>query len=618
MEIIKRKFDGIEYYLVDIYDNEFSFGKVYHFDSGIGPKYCFYQNDTYIPIENKKYLKKIKQKLEFYSDIIYDKINIKKKIIHILTTDILGKRLAPEEEYKLYDEVAKTIHELYPNISYIDTMQVLCDDSGIYYSKLPNQMVGTYNFINGEIRLNFYHKNSDGLFDTVLHESIHKLTNRNSFIKDNMGYIGLIEAATAKICENKYGDKTSHKIFGGDNEIHVNFSNSSTYQLEQVIYRQMIQLVDGPIDIHMADEELIKGSFDVFLINFEVMYGKDLLLYLSHTIKRLALNPNLPEEKQLAYLKKTQDMLLTRAFDKKLLYVETEEDMINYMTELKNFEYTRARIKNDYSFEEYYNHKYNCILKLAREGGMNISKLEEFEYSPVEFMPVRNNPEVTFSEITKRHIQGLCNSISERTIGQKLDLEKCTRIQINNFPISYCLDIVLQNGVPISVVDGICSNDIPIHDKESVIYKDLGIDCNEAEIYEIADDTWMVVNNDGTYETYSRSYETSKIYKGIEKQVDLDFSLEDIEKYKTEFKRNDTQSFLRKFREFLGKLSHRKDILTLPEDTITKPNSNKSRKSFLNQLDPDNNFYGDNSITIQGNSKTNSEKIAKINLDNRE
>lgn len=620
MEIIKREFDEIEYYLVDIYDDEFPFGTVYHFTSGISQKYCFYQDNMYIPIENKKYLKQIKQKLEFCSNIIYNKINIKKKIIHILTTNILSKRLEPEEEYKLCDKVAKTITELYPNISYEDTMKVLYNDSGIYYSKLPNNTRGNYNTINDEIYLNSDYKNSEDPFDIELHEAIHKLTNRNGFIKDNMDYIGLIEAGTAKICENKHVDKTSHEIFGGDNEIHVNFSNSSSYQLEQVIYRQMTQLVDG----HMADEELINGSFDIFLNKFEKMYGKDLLLYLSHITKRLALHPNLPEKKQLNYLKQAQDMLLTRVFDKKLLDVKTEEDMINYMAELKNFEYTRARMKNDYTFEDYYIDKYNYIMELARKRGMNTSRLEEFEYSPVEFLPVKNNPEVTFSEITQRHIEKICHNQSEKLLnGQKLDLEKCTRIQINNFPNSYCVDIVLQNGLPISAIDGIKSNDISVHDKGSSIYKSLGVNRNKAEIYVIADGTYMVVNNDGTFETYSISYETSKIYKGIEKQVDLGFTLEDIEEYETEIKRNDTHSFIHKFRNFFNNLFHRKSILTLPDDTVTKQsnstdNPNKNRKSFLNQLNPNNNFYEDRSVTLPENSKTDSGKIAKINLNTRE
>lgn len=53
MEIIKKDFDGIEYYLIDIYDDEFSFGIVYHFEADIGDKYCFYKDNTYISIENK-------------------------------------------------------------------------------------------------------------------------------------------------------------------------------------------------------------------------------------------------------------------------------------------------------------------------------------------------------------------------------------------------------------------------------------------------------------------------------------------------------------------------------------------------------------------------------------
>ena len=249
MEIVRKNFDGIEYYLIDIYDDEFSFGTVYHFETDIGDKYCFYEENTYIPIENKKYLKKIKEKLEINTNIIYKKLDkdlIKIRMGMLLSRgisdisdikDIFGKieRLNSEEEYEVYDSVSKIINELYPDISYEDTMKALNDDSGIYIFNLAEGTLGNYNNVTNRISLD-KKENLEELEDTKLHEAIHKLTNRNGFIRDNKNFIGLVEGGTAKICENKYGDKTSHIANIGKSKVHLNFSDS-TYPLQQAIYR---------------------------------------------------------------------------------------------------------------------------------------------------------------------------------------------------------------------------------------------------------------------------------------------------------------------------------------------------------------------------------------------
>lgn len=51
MDILKKEWNGIEYYLIDIYETEFSFGIVYHFISDNDEKFCFYKDNTYIPIK---------------------------------------------------------------------------------------------------------------------------------------------------------------------------------------------------------------------------------------------------------------------------------------------------------------------------------------------------------------------------------------------------------------------------------------------------------------------------------------------------------------------------------------------------------------------------------------
>lgn len=626
MEIIRKNFDGIEYYLIDIYDDEFSFGTVYHFEADIGDKYCFYEDNTYIPIENRRYLKKIKEKLEINTNIIYKKLDIDlikaKMLILPMLSNIFEKieRLNVKEESQVYDEVSKIINELYPDIPYQDTMQVLNDNSGIYFSDLIVQ--GSYNLISNKIYLDYYN-NEENLEDTKLHESIHKLTNRNGYIMNNTKLIGLIEGGTAKICENKYGDKTSHSIYIGDTKVHVNFSES-TYTLQQVIYRQMAQLVDP----QLADKELINGTFDIFLNRFKEMYGKDLSLYLSHRAKMLVLNKN--EKKTMRYFKEAQKMLLTKAFAKKRLNVETEEDIVNYMTELKNFEYCVGRIDGDNTFETYYRSKYNDIMKLAEQKGIDLSKIEEFEYSPVEFYPIRNYKKGSVAKSTEEHLRVLCNLYKE------LDVEKCSRIQIKDLPNFYSLDVVLQDRIPVSSVSYDYQRIIK-EDKDSPIYEELGVDCNKSEIYNIADDViskaFMIINSDGTSEVYSKSYETSRIYKGTKNQIDLGITSADIKKYiddhiitltSDENEANSNLSLLNKLKNFFTSFFHRKEItLELPDIVIpniiandSTSNVSKTRRLFLDELNPDNEIYDQSTIgTIEKQSEVNKES-AKYEIEN--
>lgn len=207
---------------------------------------------------------------------------------------------------------------------------------------------------------------------------------------------------------------------------------------------------------------------------------------------------------------------------------------------------------------------------------------------------------------------------------KNLDLEKCTRIQVKDLPNFYNLDVVLQDGIPIS-----SSSYVAKEDKESPIYEDLGVDCKNADIYDIGNngvaEAFMIINSDGTSEVCSRSYETSKIYKGTKNQIDLDITLEDIKRYDEEHNftfsskerignvENSKASPLNKIKNFFSNLVHRKGtILTLPNATVDKYTNNysKTRNSFLSKLNPDNEIYDQSTIgTIEKQSEVNKESI---------
>ena len=615
MDILIKEFDGIEYYLIDIYETEFSFGTVYHFVSKEnGEKFCFYKNDNYIPIRNKIYLRKINEELEINTDILFIKKHIGNKKNKSSKVD--KERWSSEKEYKAYDEVSNIIHELFPDIPYKEVMEILNDNSGIYSDYLEEGCAGQYHHKTKEIYLDKFQKNTYNKKRTVLHECIHKLTDRNGFLrKNNKYFVGLIEGATEKICEDKYGDKTSHMEYLDDKEIHINFSNDATYSLQQIIYRQMSQLIGSK----KSDKSIINGEKS-FFDEFSDLYGKGLLLYLSHRAQRL-LEKSLSEKRKLKYLKEAQTMLLTKVFDKKLLNIQTEEDIINYMTELRNFEYVTARIEDDNTFQDYYNNKYDLIIELAKQKGIDCSKIEHFQYREVNFYPERNFERPRPFEITYEHINNLVYK-------KEIDLSKCTRMQVEPSTNFFNLDIILQNNIPISIVNDAVS--FPINQIEpddeyfDFIKKDFKIEDDEFDIYNIASNTYMIIKKDGSSSIYSKSPNEERIDCLSSSEVDLEITSKDIDDRKLDIEREYIERSYYNYEQIssidLDETENEKGIRALfdnvkrffkrllkieppqlPEPSINQQideinvdhfdNYNTNRSSFVSQLNPDNPIY---------------------------
>lgn len=627
MDILKKEWDGIEYYLIDIYETEFSFGVVYHFVSDDDDKYCFYKNNTYIPIQNKIYLKKINKELNINSDILFLKSPLKQihNIVLKKNHKIVKERWNKEREHKTYIEVSNIIHELFPDISYNDTIKVLDDNSGIYNTYLKDA-IGLYCTKTKEINLDILIKNKNKE-RIILHESIHKLTDRNGFIVNNYKkFWGLIEAGTEKICEDKYGDKTSHTEYLDNKSIRMNFSQDAAYSLPQIIYRQMAELIEPKT----ADKSIINGNKD-FFHKFSDLYGKSLFLYLNHRATRL-LKKSLSEKKKLRYLKQAQTMLLTKAFDKKFSTIQTEEDILNYMTELRNFNFVTAEIEDDTTFQDYYNNKYHAIIQFAQQKGIDTSKIEPFQYTGVDFYPERN------IDVIQMHTQSLSYFNLE-----KIDFSKCTRIQVEPCPNFFNLDIILQDGFPISIIQN--DNPTPVnlieHDDKffDIIRQDFQIEEDNIDLYNISADTCMIIKPDGNLEIYSKNFETDKIYNSIINEVNLEITQKDIEKAILDIeltlmnKTNEADDTSQKIEDKKGitplfnKLKNfvKSTLLNrtprLPASTTksftNEPNTKhsqfaKTRNAFTTQLSPNNPIYNHNTVVSEEKCEHSIKKIIDI------
>lgn len=105
-------------------------------------------------------------------------------------------------------------------------------------------------------------------------------------------------------------------------------------------------------------------------------------------------------------------------------------------------------------------------------------------------------------------------------------------------PNFFNLDIILQNGFPVSIV----RNDIPLfaipikHDDcfFDVFKQNFEIEDDNIDLYNISifTDTCMIIKSDGSSEIYSKNSETDKIYHPTKNEVNLEITQKDIEKSK--------------------------------------------------------------------------------------
>lgn len=217
---------------------------------------------------------------------------------------------------------------------------------------------------------------------------------------------------------------------------------------------------------------------------------------------------------------------------------------------------------------------------------------------------------------------------------EKIDFSKCTRVQVQPCPNFFNLDIILQDGFPISIVQNDFSDPInPIeHDNEyfDIIRQDFKIEDANVNLYNISSDTCMIIKPNGTSEIYSKNPETDKIYHPTKKEVDLEISQADIEKSRlaieTTLINNEIEnkkgitSLFNEFKNFI-KRPFLSKTPRLSASTTNSP-TNKSnteishlantRNSFTRGLNPDNPIYDHDTVIPLENLEHSIEKTIDI------
>lgn len=258
---------------------------------------------------------------------------------------------------------------------------------------------------------------------------------------------------------------------------------------------------------------------------------------------------------------------------------------------------------------------------LAKEKGLDISKLEQYKDFEIDFYPERNNEKSRPFEIRNMHISNLLKL-------EDFDLSKYTRIQVDPCPNFFSLDMILENGIPVSVISNECPLDMNQieHDDEyfNIIRQDFDIKDEKATIYNIETDTYMIIKADGSSVICSKSSKTGKIYYPLQHEIDLDIASHDIEEMHilqerynqmqknseaTSLDTNDTAEtsvdlinveskkgnmlyLFDNFKNFFKNIFKKKN-LSLPEPNTNLPDTETKDRhlNFISQLNPDNENY---------------------------
>lgn len=452
-DIITKEFYGENYYLVDIYENEFKLIQVYHFSTVEENIYCFLDNFEYKVIENKKLLNKINQ--ELYIDYnIWHKFNIINPMMNI-TLKILGaakkEKISKNELDEIYKKTAEYISTIHPSMNSEEIFKLINDGGDAFWvtnnkSEKRGFSDGMYMPLNNSLYLNKYNQNIENktrqtfVDRTLTHELIHKIQNKKGNILNSF-YKGIMEGATENAVEEIFKPKTS-SVHSSNPKIQANVSADATYYTQTSFIKQM--------DVILGNDLIKKLAFtgDLGAVKeFKKQYGKDTFAFINHRMNRL-LNPGINDEKQLQYIKEVQDTLLTKCFDKKHENINSFEDALSYMQELKKFESSRLKIQGDKTFEQYYKDKYNNLLERFKTASIETEALQEFEYKECKFNPTYSEEEKTKERIT-RHLNYIKHF--ETTTKEKINPSNLSR-QIFYEENGDSSDILLYNGIPISNV----------------------------------------------------------------------------------------------------------------------------------------------------------------------
>lgn len=232
-------------------------------------------------------------------------------------------------------------------------------------------------------------KESQKVPGTIIHEAIHKLSKLPVIFrgKEIKGFIeGATEYYAYKVKSKLEPDvkKTGFLLSKGNHgqhEIRFNFP-PSPYEEPMSIMAQL-EIVLGK---EKMEAFALHGNTAI-LKDIQKQYGKDFYEKMRKATNKLIKD----DDGDRLILKECQDAILDVCYEKKYREIQTFDDAIRFLQELKAIDNVRGHVKGDTSFKEFYNEKYKEIMQ--RFNGIS-DELEPLAYTEPTFKKLHEWSEI--------------------------------------------------------------------------------------------------------------------------------------------------------------------------------------------------------------------------------
>ncbi len=236
------------------------------------------------------------------------------------------------EKEEFYNIVYDKLKQTYPSIVNEKHYKKLKKNGEVYLAKFYKDCKGLYMVLSKDIIL----EESLGrtwFSKTGLHESIHKICGEKWY-KYRRGIAeGMCEDVVQE-CINKKVSSIFYFTRINKYKMQYNFGYGTSYVNPVCLVRQMKKLLNDPL---IVAESKLNGNLN-FDNEFIKQFGIPLYTFMN------VMTTKCINMKNFKIFLKTQDVLLKKAFNIKYDKCSQEEEYINFLKELREFETYRARV----------------------------------------------------------------------------------------------------------------------------------------------------------------------------------------------------------------------------------------------------------------------------------
>lgn len=542
-------------------------------------------------------MKKREKKIGIISKLINPEL---RKIKSILTEN---------EKQEIYERIVQKAKEILPDMDPKEIYDKLNDSGNIVIGNVYQKNTGfggVKAYYNAASNLLFLHSKEPDR--SQFHECMHKLQRKiNNTILDKKYPIGLNEGAVEYTTERAYGDGTSGYLSIGNYDVRINFSADTIYEIEVAMINQINQILGNDRVI----KSVLNGNIQ-WTEDFKKEYGEERFKDISKLVNQLHKKANTQKDtKTIEQIQKCQEILLT-CYDEKLKSCITEQDFINYLQDLQEFQTCQIGIEGDRTYEFYQKTMFEKIKEIFISKGYSMNKLNNYIYAEPKY-----NPTMTIQKQLKGQELDMIGIARDCVDTEQMhQLSEYTRkMDPNN--LGY--DLIQRDGKLIS-----CriwkEKAWQIYEKPTVVGNKLlksKFNISESQtLYQINENVFIVENSDGNVELYDLNKSTTQKIDNFE-QIDIGIPEQvfnsRIEKFIKSEKRD------RRIQERANRkmLKDNKPIAMLPEgnsevqiDESKRFRESMRRENFISQ-DTQNN-YGYEARTKTDRTKTlNNSELKK-------